>query len=118
MTDNAKFMLIVAMDVDADKEALLGEVYDTEHIPAILKVPGVISVARLRGEPLRIGIAGEILEISDQGEPKFTAIYEIDNPEVLISPEWRNAVEMGRWPTEVRPYTRNRRMRLHKIINN
>ena len=32
------------MDIEGIKEKLFNEVYDTEHIPAILKVPGVISV--------------------------------------------------------------------------
>ena len=31
--------LHAAMDVDPDKEALFNEVYDTEHIPLIIKVP-------------------------------------------------------------------------------
>jgi MFS family permease len=39
------------MDVDADKEALFNEVYDTEHIPNLLKVPGVHGVTRMAGEP-------------------------------------------------------------------
>ena len=34
------YLFIASMDVDADKEALFNEVYDTEHIPLILKVPG------------------------------------------------------------------------------
>ena len=49
MAGNAKYLFIASMDVDADKEALFNEVYDTEHIPALLKVPGVLSV--YRGSP-------------------------------------------------------------------
>ena len=41
------------MDVDADKEALFNEIYDTEHIPNLLKVPGVRGVTRMAGEPRR-----------------------------------------------------------------
>jgi len=29
---------------------------------------------------------------------------------------WQDAVEAGRWPTEVRPYTSNRRFELRKVI--
>ena len=40
MADKAKYIYIAAMDVDADKEDAFNEVYDTEHIPNLLKVPG------------------------------------------------------------------------------
>jgi hypothetical protein len=38
------------MDVDPDKEALFNEVYDTEHVPNLLKVPGVHAVVGAPGE--------------------------------------------------------------------
>jgi hypothetical protein len=47
--------------------------------------------------------------------PRHSAIYEIDGPHVLVSPEWAKAVEAGRWPGEVRPFTRNRRHALYKV---
>ena len=47
--------------------------------------------------------------------PRYSAIYEIDGPHVLVSPEWAKAGEMGRWAKEVRPFTRNRRHALYKV---
>ena len=47
MPGKAKFLFSASMDVEPDKDALFNEVYDTEHIPLILKVPGVISARRL-----------------------------------------------------------------------
>jgi hypothetical protein len=41
MTINSKYIFVASMDVDPDKEALFNEVYDIEHIPNLLKVPGV-----------------------------------------------------------------------------
>ena len=38
MAGKAHYIFTVSMDVDADKEAIFNEVYDTEHIPLILKV--------------------------------------------------------------------------------
>ena len=38
------------------------------------------------------------------------------SPEVLKSPEWADAVEQGRWPSEVRPYTSNRRHVLYRVM--
>ena len=51
MPIKSKYLFIASMDVDADKDAIFNEVYDTEHIPNLLRVPGVRSVNRLKGEP-------------------------------------------------------------------
>jgi hypothetical protein len=110
----SKYLFVVSMDVDPDKEALFNEVYDTEHVPTLLKVPGVRAVARLAGEPFAVSIGGEERRVAHEG-PRYTALYEIDGPQVLTSREWAKAVELGRWPGEVRPFTRNRRHALYKV---
>ena len=114
MPIKTKYLFVASMDVDPEKEALFHEVYDTEHIPNLLKVPGVHAVARLEGEPFAMSIVGEERRVTPEG-PRQTAIYEIDGPRVLISPEWAKAVEAGRWPKEVRPFTRNRRHALYRL---
>ena len=105
----AKYLFMVAMDVTKDKEALFNEVYDTEHVPALLKVPGVIAVARFKSEPVTMMIGGERKTIVIENEPAYNALYEIENPAVLTSDAWAKAVEEGRWAEHVRPYTTNRR---------
>jgi len=116
MAGKAKYLFIASMDVDADKEALFNEVYDTEHIPALLKVPGVLSVSRGKREPLTMFIGGEKKTIVAEGEPRFSAYYELAGAEVLTSEAWARAVEAGRWPSQVRPFTRNRRHVLLKLL--
>ncbi len=116
MPITARYLLTVRMDVEPDKEALFNEVYDTEHVPTLMKVPGVISISRLEAVPLIMSMGGERHTIVAEGEPTYTAIYEIESPEVLTSDEWAEAVEAGRWPGEVRPYTKNRRHMLHKVM--
>jgi hypothetical protein len=114
MPITAKYLFVVSMDVAPDKEALFNEVYDREHVPNILKVPGVRGATRLAGEPFTLRIAG--VETRKQHEaPRYTAIYEIDGPEVLLSPEWARQAEAGRWPSEVRPHTHNRHHALYKV---
>ena len=112
----SKYVFYVSMDVEADKEGLFNDVYDNEHVPYLLEVPGVISVSRFTKEPLKLSIAGETKEIVAEGEPFYQAIYEIDSPEVLTSDAWGEAVERGRWGPEVRPYTSNRRHVLRKVM--
>lgn len=111
------YVFSTSMDVAAEKEALFNEVYDEEHVPLLSKVPGVISITRFTTEPLTIAMAGERKTVVPDGEPKYTAVYEIESPEVLTSEAWARAVDQGRWATEVRPYTSNRRMLLQKVIS-
>ena len=114
MPIDARYLFIASMDVEADKEAIFNEVYDTEHIPNLLRVPGVRSVSRLKGEPFAVSIGGAVNQVSHKG-PVYSALYELDSPDVLVSPQWASAVEAGRWPSEVRPYTRNRQHALFKV---
>jgi hypothetical protein len=116
MPGKAKYLFIASMDVDADKEALFNEVYDREHVPELLKVPGVLSVRRGVQQPLTLFIGGEKKTIVAEGEPRYSAYYELESAEVLTSEAWARAVEMGRWPSQVRPFTRNRRHVLRKLL--
>ena len=115
MAGKAKFLFIASMDVDPEKEALFNEVYDTEHVPELLKVPGVLSVRRGVTVPLTMSIGGEKKTIVAEGEPRYSAYYELESAEVLVSDAWATAVEKGRWPSQVRPFTRNRRHVLRKL---
>ena len=110
-----KYLFIVSMDVEPAKEALFNEVY-AEHIDYVLKVPGVRAATGAKTEPAAVMIGGEKKPLTGEGEPRYTAIYELDSPDVLLSKAWQDAVEAGRWPTEVRPYTKNRRHVVRKVI--
>ena len=103
-----RFVLVASMDIDPAYEDLFNEVYDAEHVPYLLSVPGVRRVIRLRARPAGIAIAGGSQPLPE-AHPRNMAIYEIDDPSVLASPEWAAAVEAGRWAGEVRPDTSNRR---------
>jgi hypothetical protein len=116
MHPNTRYVFIASMDVDPDREAVFNEVYDSEHVPLLLKVPGVLAVSRATTEPLQMVIGGERKTVVAEGEPRYSAIYELESAEVLTSEAWAKAVDHGRWPTEVRPYTRNRRHLLKKVM--
>ncbi len=116
MPARSRYVFIASMDVDPDKEDLFNEVYDQEHVPLLLKVPGVISVTRFESAPLTMIMAGERRTIDAESEPRYSAAYEIESPDVLVSEAWAEAVDHGRWPTQVRPFTRNRRHTLKKML--
>ena len=115
MAQKSKYLFIASMDVDSGKADLFNEVYDTEHCPELSKVPGVGAITRFEKQELTVLIGGEARTIVIENEPKYHAMYEIESPEVLTSALWGDAVERGRWPEQVRPYTRNRRHVLLKL---
>jgi hypothetical protein len=109
MPIQGRYLFTASMDVEPDKEAIFNEVYDTEHVPLLLKVPGVIAVARFKTQELTMVLGGERRTIVVENQPKYSALYELESPDVLVSPAWAKVVDAGRWPGEVRPYTKNRR---------
>jgi hypothetical protein len=115
MPVGAKYVFMVSMDVAPEKEALFNEVYDREHIPNLLAVPGVLAVSRAKSQPFAVSSGGERKEMP-AASPAYTAIYELESPGVLVSDAWAQAVEAGRWPAEVRPFTSNRRHVLARVI--
>mgnify|MGYP003444509446 CR=1 FL=1 len=75
-----------------------------------------IAAARFETQPLAMMLGGERRTMDPQGAPRFHALYELESPEVLLSPAWAKAVEEGRWPAQVRPHTSNRRHLLLKRL--
>ncbi|MCZ6872079.1 MAG: hypothetical protein O7G88_00905, partial [bacterium] len=59
MPIKTKYLFFASMDVAPEKEALFNEIYDQEHVPTLLKVPGVISVTRLETQPLTLSMGGK-----------------------------------------------------------
>jgi len=117
MPITSDFLLVAAMDVTPDKEALLNEVYDVEHVPNIAAVKGVRSIARFRRRELTMMLGGQRQTITVENEPRYTAIYELESPQVLLSDDWTRRVEKGRWASQVRPFTKNRRLVLLERID-
>ena len=95
MAPKSKYLFIASMDVDPAKEALFHEVYNTEHCPELGKIAGVGEITRFEAQAFQVLIGGQT--------------------QVLSSPAWGEAVELGRWPEQVRPYTTNRRHTLLRL---
>ena len=109
----SKYIFIVSMNVKSELEELFNEVYDKEHIPYLLEVPGVNKVTRGQGIPFTFSIGGQTKSM-DAPNQKFVAMYEIESPEVVKSREWSVAVEKGRWSTHVREHTSERSHFMYK----
>ena len=75
-------LYMVWVDVPAGKEEDFNRWYNEEHLQQLLAIPGVLSAARY---------------VAVSGSPKYLACYELENPEVQDTPEYRFHLEN---PTE------------------
>jgi hypothetical protein len=93
----ADYIYLVQMDIPAAMEAEFNRVYDTQHVPNILKAPGVHSCTRYR-----------LVSADVDGVARYAALYEVDSPDIPESSGWKAESEKGDWPTRIRPHTTNR----------
>ena len=115
MAPKSKYLFIASMDVEPAKAALFNEVYNTEHCPELGKISGVGPISRFEAQAFQVLIGGQMQTVPPDGQPRFHAMYELESPDILSSPEWGKAVELGRWPEQVRPHTNNRRHTLLRL---
>jgi len=61
-------------------------------------------------------ISGKKQTLVAESEPRYSCVYQLESADVLTSDAWAKAVDQGRWATEIRPYIRNRRLVLRKLL--
>ncbi|MEO1495009.1 MAG: hypothetical protein AAFV19_22930 [Pseudomonadota bacterium] len=109
----APYLLLVSMDVDPAHEDLFNDVYDTEHIPYLLEVPGVLGAQRMAGQAAQLFVGGAVNDLPEPS-PRYVTLYEVESPDVIKSEAWAEAVEKGRWPS-IRPHVSNRFTAFYKM---
>jgi len=67
--------------------------YNTEHVAALARVPGVLCARRFR---------------TSVGNPKYVALYHLASPGVIETPEWKEASASTPMPQRVRDQISNR----------
>ena len=93
----ADYIYMVQLEIPDEHEDEFNRIYDTQHIPYLLTVPGVQGCARYR------------LESSGaEGVARYVAIYEIDSPDLPESPAWKEQSDKGDWVTQIRPHVTSR----------
>jgi hypothetical protein len=95
LTGKTPYVFWVMMDIEPHREALFNELYDTEHLPLLSKLPGYVNAVRYR--------------TSTAGEPRYLCVYEVDRADLPMSKSWNDTSDIGRWKPEVRPYTYNKK---------
>lgn len=91
--DDAAALLVVSMDVAPEVEAEFNEWYNTEHLPQLASVPGVIAARRFQA-------AGRVIE------KKYAALYHMTSTEVSRSDAWKKAANTT-WTEKMRPHFRD-----------
>ena len=84
-------LLLNAMNVEPAVEAEFNEWYDTEHIPALAAVPGVLCARRFR---------------ATSSNRRYVALYHLAAPEVQATPAWKSAAD-SEWTRRLRPSFRD-----------
>ncbi len=87
----AAALLLVGMNVAPEHESEFNEWYNTEHIPALGAVPGVLCARRYRGTG---------------ATQRYAAIYHFANPDVPNSASWKSAGGTP-WTEKMRPHFRD-----------
>src|SRR5436309_6316446 len=89
--DNAGGFLVNSMNVEPAAEAEFNEWYNTEHIPALAAVPGVLCARRFR---------------ATSANRRYVALYHLVSPEVQATEAWKKAA-YTEWTRKLRPHFRD-----------
>ncbi|HEV2300411.1 MAG TPA: hypothetical protein VGR91_02465 [Stellaceae bacterium] len=73
-------LLMVWVDIDAAHEAAFNRWYDEEHIPRLLQVPGILGAGRYSAL---------------KGGPKYLAVYELENHQIVRGEAFLAAARIG-----------------------
>ena len=89
--EDGEGFLLNAMNCAPEIEAEFNEWYNTEHIPLLAAVPGVIMARRFR---------------ATNANRKYVALYHLESPDVQATPAWKNAADTE-WTRKLRPHFRD-----------
>ncbi len=87
----AAALMLIGMNVAPEHEHEFNEWYNTEHVPALASVAGVVCARRYRGTG---------------ATQRYVALYHLEAPEVLRSTEWRQTADTP-WTQKMRPQFRD-----------
>jgi hypothetical protein len=104
-TRDAPFFYMVTFEIAPEDEREFNEIYDTEHIPNIMKVDGVLGILRFRDAPS-----------NEKGWLVYSALYLLAQADLPDTQQWKAASDLGRWAPVMRPRLKSRRRRLGPVV--
>ena len=100
MESKKHILVFVRTDIEPEWEEDFNRWYEEEHIPGLLKVPGVLWAKR--------GVN------TGKGQ-KYVAVYEHEHIDVQQSRAYREAVETE-WTARIRPHMRNFTREVYELL--
>jgi hypothetical protein len=100
MSEPGHILLIVRTDVVPEMEEEFNRFYDEEHVPRLLRVPGVLSAKRAK---------------SMGAGPKYIAVYEHESAQVQETALYKEAVDTE-WARRVKPHLRNFQREIYRLL--
>ena len=95
------YLYVAQVSIPKEYESELNRLYDDEHVPNLLKVPGVRGCRRYK------------LEWGDPEMPSYLALYDLDDPNLPKTDAWITASDKGDWAVKIRPHLT---VRLHGMF--
>ena len=87
MPDSSHCLLIVTAEIAPEQEEAWNRWYDEEHLPEAVACPGVLSGTRYVSEGK--AALSEHSTYASSDARRYVAIYEIEGPETLQTPEFK-----------------------------
>jgi hypothetical protein len=90
--ESAAGLIISAMDIDACADEEFNDWYNTEHMPVLSNLPGMLAARRFKAH---------------YGTPTYIALYHVSDLSIYAKPSW-TAVNETPWTARMRRYQHNR----------
>ena len=101
----APFCMTITFEIAPEDEAEVNDIYDNDHIPIILRLPGVRDVIRFRDAAP-----------NEKGFLVYSAIYFLAREDLHLTPEWTALSDLGRWAPVIRPKVKSRARRTGPVV--
>ena len=92
-TPDAGALLVASMNIDPAQEAEFTKWYNTEHLPQLAAVPGVLAARRYRAT-------------DPASERRYLAMYHFAAPDIRDGAAWKTAANTP-WTEKMRPHFRD-----------
>ncbi|MDB5810830.1 MAG: hypothetical protein JWN94_2952 [Betaproteobacteria bacterium] len=96
----APYCMMITFEIEPADEAEFNDIYDNDHIPNILKLPGVLEIVRFRDA-----------NPNERGFLVYSALYFLAKENLHETPEWKKLSDLGRWAPVIRPKVKSRARR-------
>ena len=99
------FYMMITFEIAPEDEAEFNEIYDTEHVPNISRLEGVLEVIRFKDAAP-----------NEKGWLVYSALYVLARENLHETAEWKALSDLGRWAPVMRPKLKSRARRAGPVV--